>query len=374
MRHNIVRVHDGCGSTKLLNEFGVDPVDASFNRVVRQLEGGYEYRFAYARFPWVEPRPAYLDTPAARTVVCNPDGGRWVYSFNYRGDLIDERARLIRDGIGAPAGALAPVRRARQPDIARRAQWPPHRVALGGRPRRPARLAQPAARVELRAADSLLLASRIVYRAEYTPAGLLRREHREDGTRVEYRYAVDDDPIGGGPHLMRISDGPATGGPMATVAFVRDDHGRVVRVTSPEGDVTQTRYFDEAQPAAGWVEQLVHGDGDDALVTTLEYDAFGNVTALTDPAGSRSERTYDATGHVSMQTLPAVGSGPTHWFFGSGRRRAARRGARATRNVRRPSDRWRPRAPSDRARSPRARDPRGRGEQHEPSPCASDRA
>ena len=62
-----------------------------------QLSGGYEYGFDYEQIQYVPPDPAYVDVPAARTSVYQPDGTLHVYTFNYRGDPLDHRFRLSRD-------------------------------------------------------------------------------------------------------------------------------------------------------------------------------------------------------------------------------------------------------------------------------------
>ena len=99
MRDNILRIIDTDGRNYLENEYAGPESDWAFNGVVRQISGDeYEYQFDYEQIQYVPPDPTYVAVPATRTTVLMPDGGLHVHTFNYRGDLLDHRFRLNRDG------------------------------------------------------------------------------------------------------------------------------------------------------------------------------------------------------------------------------------------------------------------------------------
>ena len=98
MRHNILRIADARGHMYLENEYAGPEAGWAFNTVARQLAGGFEYRFDLEQIQFVAPDAANLGALATRTYVAPPDGSLHVYTFNYRGDLLDHRFRLKRDG------------------------------------------------------------------------------------------------------------------------------------------------------------------------------------------------------------------------------------------------------------------------------------
>lgn len=97
LRHNILLIEDGKGNIYLENRYEQDPASASYARVTEQLYGGFLYQFQYTPLQYVPANPVYINTPALRVEVMNPDFGLETYTFNYRGDLLDRRYRLNKD-------------------------------------------------------------------------------------------------------------------------------------------------------------------------------------------------------------------------------------------------------------------------------------
>jgi hypothetical protein len=91
MQHNILRIHDAKDRLMVENEFAGHEAGWEFNSVVRQRLAGFEYQFEYQQIQYVWPDPEYVEVLAARTLVRPPDGALHIYTFNYRGDLLDYR-------------------------------------------------------------------------------------------------------------------------------------------------------------------------------------------------------------------------------------------------------------------------------------------
>jgi hypothetical protein len=96
--HNLVRIVDPEGRTIVENIYGQDPEDDGFNRVVGQYFRGDEFECEYTRLRWVPPVADMLNDACCQTTLRSTTGPVRVYTFNWRGDLLDERFRLTCDG------------------------------------------------------------------------------------------------------------------------------------------------------------------------------------------------------------------------------------------------------------------------------------
>ena len=85
--------------------------------------------------------------------------------------------------------------------------------------------------------------------------------------------------------------------------FEYDDLGNVIREVDAEGGVTLSQYADSRNPTLETAITRVLPDGTE-LTTTYAYDARGNVTVETDPAGNVTWTTYDTFGNVLTSTDP----------------------------------------------------------------------
>lgn len=131
----------------------------------------------------------------------------------------------------------------------------------------------------------------------------------EHGNETRRRYDASGRLIG-----TLYPDGSTTarevtgfGGPDATVdengvrtEYEHDTHGNIIRITEavdlPEERVTEQAYDELGQRAS--VKQIVdRGPAD--RITEFEYDAFGNMTKVTDAEGHVIELAYDVLGQVA---------------------------------------------------------------------------
>lgn len=95
--HNLIRVIDGAGATVVENTYGSEPGTDDFGRIIAQMYGDSETTFAAAQLQYVPRTPEAVNVPALRVEVIDP-GVLRIYTFNYRGDLLDDRYRLVYDG------------------------------------------------------------------------------------------------------------------------------------------------------------------------------------------------------------------------------------------------------------------------------------
>ena len=68
-------------------------------RVTSQYVGSYLFQFCSRQLQLVPANPVHINIPAVAVEVLNPDFGLETYTFNYRGDLLDRRYRLNKNGI-----------------------------------------------------------------------------------------------------------------------------------------------------------------------------------------------------------------------------------------------------------------------------------
>ncbi len=96
LRHNIICVRDENNAIKLVNIYGKDPGSFDFGRVIDQSFGCHQTSFRYTRLLTPMRLPTAINLVAVRveTIV---DGEYKVFTFNFRGNLIDQRFRLAKD-------------------------------------------------------------------------------------------------------------------------------------------------------------------------------------------------------------------------------------------------------------------------------------
>jgi RHS repeat-associated protein len=100
VRHDIVGIIDADDLLYLENEYAGPDELWAFNRVVRQRVGDEVFEYGYEQLQYVPRRSEYANLPAVRTTYRPPDGSLHTYTFNYRGNRLDHRVRLNRDGSG----------------------------------------------------------------------------------------------------------------------------------------------------------------------------------------------------------------------------------------------------------------------------------
>ncbi len=320
LRHCITRIVDHAKQTVLENVYEADPSSIAWGRVVAQQAGGFLHRFAYEQLQWVPEAPEFVDVAALRTCMLDPGGALWTYTFNYRGDLIDERVRLARDGSFRVAitrrtfDAHGHLTALTLPDGSR-TEWTydtDHKD-----PRARANLL----RVELRAGGLLPVPSRIILRASHEATFQQPRELTyETGVKVRLRYDLDLG-LGTRGELREVHwpDATLPDGTLqpAVTRYAYDERGQVVRQTSPAGRVQAFVYEPKGTPKAGLLRAQI-GDPDGLHeVTAMDYDAAGHLSSQTAPGGATWRHTVNALGLLDAVEPPAVDgeAAPTRYEY-----------------------------------------------------------
>ena len=324
MQHNILRIHDADDRLMVENDFAGPEAGWEFNSVVRQRLAGFEYQFEYQQIQYVWPDPDNVDVLATRTLVRRPDGSLHTYSFNYRGDLLDHRFRLLRDGsfrIVASQGqhdAEGNMTESVAPDGLRTIF-----TFDSANPNPCAR--RNLLRVELASPFSGILPSRILYRAQYDPRFQLPTLMTDEiGAETRFSYDFDVTPFGSSGRLRQVELPAVTGADGLTqqsvLTFEHNPQGQVTAATTAEGCRTEFRYL-----AGGMIDGLLSTVALDPsganLVTRTQYDGAGFPKTVEAPGGRRSGIVHNALGQVEEITAPAISGQDAkvrRWFDDSG--------------------------------------------------------
>jgi YD repeat-containing protein len=98
LAHSITAVYDGDENTFISNEYDTDPSSWSYGRVLNQISGEFGYAYEYQPIQWIPQDGANVNQQVLVTGVQMPDGGLRTFTFNYRGDLVEQRIRMAQDG------------------------------------------------------------------------------------------------------------------------------------------------------------------------------------------------------------------------------------------------------------------------------------
>lgn len=311
LRHNVVRVQADDGCAVVENEYGKDPSSADFARVVEQAWDRHRssYRATVLLTP---PRlPDAVNAPATQ-VESVIDSTYKVLTFNFRGNLLEERYRLVVDGSWRLVVEV-------------------YRYDAHGNQvlhRRPNGLTlhetydvandDPAARGNLlerwlEAPPAKPAIGRRTHRMRYEP--LYQRLHDfEDESGAVTRYVYGDQVAPNGvPALVRLElpDATSPDGTLqaAVEQYEYDALGRLLRETSPEGRVVEYRYG-AAGDDDGYLVERVRDPGGIAATERFAYDAYGNVRAFTDGEGGTTTFEFDARNRLVRALQPPVGGTP----------------------------------------------------------------
>lgn len=324
MQHNILRIHDAEDRLMVENEFAGLEAGWEFNCVVRQRLAGFEYQFEYQQIQYVFPDPIFVDFLAARTLVRPPDGALHTYTFNYRGDLLDYRCRLNRDGSFRVISsqwvhdAEGNVTKTVGPDGLRKFYTYDSTNA------------DPCARrnllrVELAAPLSGSVPSRVLYQAQYDPRFQLATKTKDEiGAETRFIYDFDINPVGATGRLSRTelpavvgADGVAQ---QSNLLFEHNTRGQLTATIKPEGGRTELTYL-SGGAQDGFLAETTLDPATARLVSKFQYDAAGFPKQLQAPGGRITGFTHNTLGQVEEIVAPEVGGQSAkvrRWFDDSG--------------------------------------------------------
>lgn len=311
LRHNILRVEDAQGNVYLENKYEQDPGTWHFARLTEQLYGGYLYQFRYTQLQWVSANPIYVNIPAVRVEVLNPDYGLETYTFNYRGDLLDRRYRLNKDKSfrvvvwkyefdeqGNPTITTKP---AGSQEINTYDSANPNPCMRGN-------LLQK----ELTAAAGFPIPSRIIWRASYEPNYQLMTEERNESNAVtKYKYDFNTNPgaPGNSGRLLQIIYADATL-PDGTVQsaikqFEYNNKGQVTATIETDGVRHEMIYGAAGSEKSRLIKQI-YAVGGAGIENVIKYDVAGYRIETVDASGNSTKYAINALGQIEKITLPPI--------------------------------------------------------------------
>ncbi|MBK5571157.1 DUF6531 domain-containing protein, partial [Ensifer sp. SSB1] len=311
IRHNIVRVADSDGNVYLENAYEDDPASFGFARVSEQLYGDYLFQFCYTQLQYVQDDPLFINIGAVQVEVMNPDFGVETYTFNYRGDLLDRRYRLVKDlsfrvvAINYAYDSQGNLISTTLPDGSAE-------LAIFDDASADPRMRGKLLRREITATAGFPAPSRIVWRGGYEPKyQLLVEEKNEAGSPVRYDYDFDVTPgaLTNTGKLKRIRHPDATL-PDGTVQvsatrFEHNPRGQTTATILPDGTRNEMIYGNAGGGASRLVGQ-VFDVGGLGLVNETGYDAFGYDATVRDGNGHSTIKSVNALGQTEIVSPPPV--------------------------------------------------------------------
>ena len=310
LRHNIVRIAQHGGRVLLENDYVEQPGSFGFNRIRRQRYADDVYEYEYRSIQYTPPGEQFLNLPFSRTEVREPDGGLTAFTFNYRGDLLDLRQRLVRDRSFRVTFERYGYDEQGNRTIVEHADGNRSELTYD------AANADPCARgnllrIELFPSAAFPVPSRVVWRGRYEPSFQLLREGIVEGghaTGYEYDFDVAPGPSATGK-LVRIRYPAATlpdgSVQVAERRFEHNARGQVTAEVSPAGVRRELTYFG-AGPHAGRLEAVADDATGAPIAERLTYDAFGFVATVTDGTWATRRFLRNARGQLERYEQPDV--------------------------------------------------------------------
>lgn len=310
LQHNIIRIEDQDGRTYLENEYEPDPAEWSFSRVTVQRYGEYMFQYRYDQLQWVPPDAVFVNVPSVQVEVMAPDYGVTTYTFNYRGDLLDHRLRLVKDKTFRVVafqydydeeGNLSGIT---EPDGQQELRVYDR---LNADPRMRGKLL----RRERTAASGFPVPSRIIWRGEYERNfQQLRRQIDETGAETIFRYDFDIAPAVGNTGALREVVHPTATLPDGTLQpavtrFETNARGEVTSTTAPNGTRDEMEYGAAGNGLGRFVLKRRDAGGV-GIEERFEYDAFGFLEGITDGTGAKRRMVHNALGQVERRVSPVI--------------------------------------------------------------------
>ncbi|MGF6877250.1 DUF6531 domain-containing protein [Paraburkholderia sp. MM5477-R1] len=307
MRHNMTQVIGPSGSVICENIFGADPLNTDFNRVIFQRFDRFEASFTATELQIVPRVAANINIPTLRVEVIDP-GFYYVYTYNFRGDLLDERYRLVSDG------SYRMVARSYQYDDQGNLTGRREPNGLGMLYTYDNANVHPRARgnllkLELVAPPTSAAASRVLQILTYEPQFHRPKSLRDEVGNVTtwiYDYEVLMGSVG---DVVRIEYPDTTlpdGSSQARVErFSYNAWGQLSEHRTGAGHRHVFSYGNVGMTAGYLISVTWDADGA-AQTEGWEYDAQGHRRAFIDGLGNRTETTIDALDCITAVRLPPV--------------------------------------------------------------------
>ncbi len=311
LRHNILRVEDSQGNVYIENTYEQDPSAWSFARLTEQLYGGFLYQFQYTQLQWVPANPLYINIPAVRAEVMNPDFGLETYTFNYRGDLLDRRYRLSKDKSFRVTvwqyefDAQGNLSKTTRPDGS-------EEINVYDFANPDPRMRGKLLRREITAASGFPAASRIIWRGKYEPVyQLITEEKDETGATTTYKYDSNLTPaaLTNTGKLMEVIQPDATlpDGTIQKAKTTREYNakGQLTAEILPDSTRNEIKYGTAGNEKSRLIKQIAD-TGNLNVEQKIKYDTFGFNSEQTDRNGNITKQMYNALGLLEKLTFPPV--------------------------------------------------------------------
>jgi RHS repeat-associated protein len=306
LRNNIVRVIDAKGQTIVENIYGTDTTEDNFNRVVKQYFMGAEYLFKYTNIRFIPPFDEHINDAYLQTEFYEPDRPLKVLTFNFRGNLLDERFRLCADG-------------------SYRVWAQSYRYNKNGQMTEfyhPNGMVDVYQYYEHDPNDPLSVFERDGNLLKIVKLNTNRSNPR---TIVEFSYdnafqkvksikdesgsttSFDYDSKGNLVEIIypdaTMPDGSVQSNCKAVLKY--DNVGQLIDERSPEGRRKTYEYYQNGN-GAGLVKKTTAHDNASPLVRLFEYDALGKVKRMIDGLGNDTLFEYNLIGQLVKTELPSV--------------------------------------------------------------------
>jgi RHS repeat-associated protein len=314
LRHNITSIKDSDGNFYVENKYEQDPSSWDYARVIEQLYGGYLFQFRYIQLQWNPSNPVYINIPALRVEVLNPDFGLQTYTFNYRGDLLDRRYRLNKDK------SFRVV--AWQYEFDEQGNLSITTMPDGGQeinvydfsnpdPRMRGKLLQR----EITSSTIFPSPSRIVWKAKYESIyQLLKEETNEAGIVTKYRYDFDLSPgaITNSGKLMEIIHPNATlpdGTVQKTITkYEYNNKGQTKAIILGywPNQVRHENVYGDSGFQKSRLISLISDVGGLNIENKIGHDVFGYDNKRTDGKGNSTQKVFNALGLIEKAILTPI--------------------------------------------------------------------
>ncbi len=309
LRNNILRVIDAKGQTIVENFYGNDTTNDSFNRVVKQYFMCGEYLFNYTNIRYIPPIDDYINDAYLQTEFYESGRPLKLLTFNFRGNLLDERFRLCADGsysVWAQSyrynknGQLTELYYAN--GMAEFYKYDENNYDLFAR----GNLLQVDRKSRLLQAITRTIA-KFTYEQQYQR---VKTAEDEKHSLTEFVYEQELNPLKITGNLVKIKypdtilpDGSLQNN--CEVNFKYDLFGQMIEELSPEGRKKNYEYFLSGN-GAGLVKKIKSYDNISPLTKSFEYDAMGNPKRVIDDSGNDTNYEYNMLNQLIKAELPVV--------------------------------------------------------------------